>query len=152
VCVGFSWCETKFRRTLIAGDSRKEIVVTIDKERVLVESEKEELPLEIAEEVLGEVDESLTQMRSKSPAKHEYGHLVAHYSTTGGGPENPIGNRLLVDYLAKRAYHMGAGIDNLVLTKGLHWETHYGKDHKQWCTEQGLTLVQRPPTSEELAS
>jgi succinate dehydrogenase hydrophobic anchor subunit len=77
-------------------------------------------------------------------------HLEAHYFTTGGSPNNPVGDRLLVNCRTKIAYHMGGDFDDLVSEQRIRWKTHYDKAEDEWCRQQGLRLEPRTPKANEL--
>ncbi len=66
--------------------------------------------------------------------------------------DNLGGPRLLVDLNNKIAYYSNPQIDSLVVTNILSTsEETYGKDFKTWASEQGLTLYERPPNTEEVS-
>lgn len=65
---------------------------------------------------------------------------------------NLSGHKMLVDVDNKRTFHTNPDIDQLA-TQGLfHIEEQYiGEDYPKWATTQGLDLIDRPPTPEEIA-
>jgi hypothetical protein len=143
--------EDQYHRFMGPAKSSRQIVMTIDKEHVSLKSEMSALSLEVAEEILKDIDSALTALRGTSAMKGKYDHLVAHYFTRGASPSNPAGHRLLVNYHTRRAYHMNEFIDKFILAEKIGWEEHYDKSYKEWCIEQKLNLIERAATETELS-
>ena len=61
-----------------------------------------------------------------------------------------IGARLLVNEDEKIAYHSKPELDSLVSSHGLSISDDYkGQNHKDWATQQGFQLIEKPPTNTE---
>jgi len=66
-------------------------------------------------------------------------------------PHEMAGDRLLVDTSKKVAYFPNKQIDRLAtigiikISKGT-----IGQNYRNWCTQQGIKLIERPPTGEEV--
>jgi len=63
--------------------------------------------------------------------------------------QNLIGPRLVV--LGNKAYHMDSKLDEFVREGIIPYEKiPVSVDYKEWCKNEGLELIERPPTEEEL--
>lgn len=62
--------------------------------------------------------------------------------------QNLVGSRRIV--LDDKAYQMGDYVDGLVRNGQVPFEKLAGVNYKDWATQSGLTLVEAPPTKEEL--
>jgi predicted ATP-dependent endonuclease of OLD family len=66
-------------------------------------------------------------------------------------PHEMVGDRLLVDTSKKVAYFPNKQIDRLA-TIGIIKisKDTIGQNYRNWCTQQGIKLIERPPTGEEV--
>ncbi|GAI04351.1 unnamed protein product, partial [marine sediment metagenome] len=76
------------------------------------------------------------------------GKVKAFLFDANANQSNLIGNRLIV--LRDTAYHMDDYTDGLVREGKIPFEQLSGKDYKVWAADQGLNIIENPPTKEDV--
>lgn len=92
--------------------------------------------------------EELSKVFGGEPAMFTMKPAKAYLFDPGADQSNLVGPRLIV--VGDTAFHMGDASDELVRSGQVPFEKVDGVSHTEWASQQGLTLVERPPSEEDL--
>ena len=110
---------------------------------VVVESDKDSSSLEAARRAIEIIS-------AKPLVRTQYGHLTVRYFTRGASPDNPFGERILVNEKTRKAFWMNSELNALARQGLIEWYSHPGENYRDWARNHNLELFERPPTKEVL--
>jgi len=128
----------------LSGMKEDSISIRIRPLIAVVESDKDSSSLEAARRTI--------EIISASPsARTQYGHLTVRYFTRGASPDNPFGERILVNEKTRKAFWMNSVLDALARQGLIEWYSQPGENYRDWARKQNLELFERSPAEEELS-